>query len=119
MVELAAIVREGLEAALDAVRPGVTCESVEAAWRSIIAKAGLEKDSRIGYSIGAGYPPTRIENTMSLQRGDQSILQPNMTFHMIPGMWLDGVGYELSETFRVVDGGVEIVTDFPRKLFVI
>lgn len=118
LVRLAGVVRDGLEAALDAVRPGVTCEDVEAAWRRTIAAAGYEKASRIGYSIGVGYPPTRIENTMSLRQGDLTVLQPNMTFHLIPGMWLSGYGYELSETFRVTGSGVEVLTDFPRELIV-
>ena len=41
---------EGLNAALAAAKPGATCEEVEAAWRAVIARHGIVKESRIGYS---------------------------------------------------------------------
>jgi ectoine hydrolase len=118
LLEMAEVVEEGLEAALDAVRPGATCEAVEAAWRQVIARHGREKASRIGYSVGLGYPPDWGEHTMSLRPGDRTVLEPNMTFHMILGMWMEDWGYELSETFRVTDGGVECFCSFPRQLTV-
>ena len=114
-----AVVEEGLEAALDAARPGVTCEEVEATWRRVIARAGYEKASRIGYSIGLNYPPDWGERTASLRQGDRTVLKPDMCFHMILGMWQDDWGFELSETFRVADAGApEILTRFPRGLVV-
>jgi Xaa-Pro aminopeptidase len=118
LLDTAAATREGLEAALAAVRPGVRCEDVEAAWRHEIAKHGLEKESRIGYSVGLGYPPDWGEHTMSLRAGDTTALEPGMTFHMIVGMWMDGWGYELSETFRVGPRGAECLSSFPRELAV-
>jgi ectoine hydrolase len=118
LVDTAAATREGLEAALAAVRAGVRCEEVEAAWRREIAKHGLEKSSRIGYSVGLGYPPDWGEHTMSLRPGDTTELEPGMTFHMIVGMWMDGWGYELSETFHVTAGGAECLSTFPRELAV-
>jgi ectoine hydrolase len=66
-----------------------------------IAKAGLEKESRIGYAMGLNYPPDWGEHTASLRPGDQTVLEPNMTFHMILGMWMDDYGFECSESFRV------------------
>jgi Xaa-Pro dipeptidase len=117
--DTAAIVVEGLNVALDAVKPGVHCEDVELAWRKIIAKAGLEKESRIGYSMGLNYPPDWGEHTASLRPGDKTVLAPNMTFHMILGMWMDDWGFECSESFRVTDEGCETFADVPRKLFVI
>ncbi len=112
------IVVEGLNTALDAVKPGVRCEEIELAWRSVIARAGLAKESRIGYSMGLNYPPDWGEHTASLRPGDQTILAPNMTFHMILGMWMDDWGFECSESFRVTEGGCETFADFPRKLFI-
>jgi ectoine hydrolase len=117
-VDTAAVTRDGLEAALAAVRPGARCEDVEAAWRQEIAKHGLEKESRIGYSVGLNYPPDWGEHTMSLRRGDTTVLEPGMTFHMIVGMWMDGIGYDLSETFAVTPGGAECLSAFPRELVV-
>ena len=116
--DLAEVVIEGLEATLDVVKPGVTCEEVEAVWRKTIAKRGYKKDSRIGYSMGLNYPPDWGEHTASLRAGDQTILQPNMTFHLIPGIWFDDYGVELSESFCVTEKGYELFANVPRKLFI-
>ena len=118
LVELSHVVVEGLDVTLDAVRPGMTCEQVEAVWRSVIGKAGYEKDSRIGYSIGLGYPPDWGEHTASLRLGDTTELAPNMTFHMILGMWMDPVSFVISETFQVTEHGHEVFSNVPRRLFV-
>jgi ectoine hydrolase len=114
---LAEVVAEGAEAALATVRPGVTCEEVEGAWRATIGRYGLQKPSRIGYSVGIGYPPDWGEHTMSLRPGDRTPLAVGMTFHMILGMWQEQIGFELSETFCVTDQGAEPFTSVPRRLF--
>ena len=108
---------EGLNLTLAAIKPGMRCEDVERVWRKHIAKAGLEKESRIGYSMGLNYPPDWGEHTASLRPGDKTVLAPNMTFHMILGMWMDSYGFECSESFRVTETGCETFADFPRKLF--
>jgi ectoine hydrolase len=116
--ELADVVVEGINAALDVIKPGITCQDIEEVWRKTIAKSGYIKDSRIGYSVGLNYPPDWGEHTASLRQGDLTILQPNMTFHMIPGIWLDDYGVEISESFRVTEKGCETLANFPRKLFI-
>jgi Xaa-Pro dipeptidase len=118
LVELAGHTVEGLNLTLAGIRPGMRAEEVELVWRRHIAKAGLEKESRIGYSMGLNYPPDWGEHTASLRPGDTTILQPNMTFHMILGMWMDNYGFECSESFRVSENGCETFADVPRKLFV-
>jgi ectoine hydrolase len=112
-------VLEGMEAAMEQVRPGNTCHAVENAWRTTLAKYGLKKESRIGYPIGIGYPPTWGERTASLRKDDATVLEPNMCFHMILGMWMDGWGFETSESFRVTAKGSECFTKVPRGLKVI
>jgi ectoine hydrolase len=118
LTETAKIVVDGLQAALDAVKPGVLCEQVESVWKKVISQAGLEKESRIGYSMGLNYPPDWGEHTASLRPGDKTVLQPNMTFHMILGMWMDNWGFECSESFQVTETGCETLANFPRKLFI-
>ncbi|UOF91121.1 M24 family metallopeptidase [Fodinisporobacter ferrooxydans] len=116
--DLANVVAEGIQAAIDVVKPGITCEEIEAAWRRSIEKSGFKKDSRIGYSMGLNYPPDWGEHTASLRQGDQTVVQPNMTFHMIPGIWLDNYGVEISESVRVTENGCETFANFPRDLFI-
>jgi len=110
---------EGIEAALDMARPGNTCEQVEQAWREVIASHGMEKESRIGYSIGLSYPPDWGERTMSLRPGDKTVLKPGMTFHLIPALWMNDWGLETTESFRVTENAAQTFCDYPRRLFVV
>jgi Xaa-Pro aminopeptidase len=113
---VANVIAEGLHAVLDKVRPGVVCEELAAVWKSVISRHGIEKDSRIGYPVGIGYPPTWGELTASIRAGDRTELQPNMTFHCIPAIWMDQYGLVISETFAVTERGAECFADFPRVL---
>jgi ectoine hydrolase len=116
--ELADVVVEGIDATLEFIKPGVTCEEVEEVWRTTIAQYGFVKDSRIGYSMGLSYPPDWGEHTASLRNGDKTILKPNMTFHLIPGIWYDDFGVEISESFVVTKSGLETLSNFSRELFI-
>lgn len=118
LVALSRVVVDGLNAALSAVKPGRTCESVALEWQRVIGQAGYRKASRIGYSIGLGFQPTWIDYSASLQQGDRTLLKPNMTFHMICGMWHGTDNCVLSETFRVSESGCEVLTAAPRELIV-
>lgn len=118
LVDLASVTNEGFNAALEAARPGETCESVNAAWAKSIGKHGYSKESRLGYSIGIDVPPDWAEHNASLRQGDLTVLQPNMTFHLIGGMWSDEVSYIISETFRMSENGCEVFSTMPRQLFV-
>ena len=118
VTDTAKVVVEGIHAALETVKPGATCEDVEAGWRRAIAGSGVVKNMRIGYSVGLNYPPSWGENTMSLRPGDRTVLQPNMTLHMVPGIHLKDCSVYFSETFRVTETGSETLTQFPRELFI-
>lgn len=113
---LAKVTVEGLEAALAAVRPGETAHGVTAAFTRVISAAGYTKNSRLGYSIGVGYPPDWGERTVSIRADDTTVLAENMTFHLIAGMWMTGYGFEVSESVAVTASGVEVLTDAPREL---
>jgi Xaa-Pro aminopeptidase len=116
--EIAEIVDEGMVVALAAVHAGVTGEEVDAAWRKVIEPRGIHKSGRIAYPIGLGYPPDWGERTVSFRPGETVKLESGMTFHMILGMWMDGWGYELSESFVVTDGGAECFASIPCGLTV-
>ena len=116
VLDTANAVLEGMAAVLATMRPGITGEDVEAAWQAVIARHDLTKESRIGYSIGIGYPPDWGEHTISLRQGDRSVLEPGNVLHAILGMWMDRWGIEISETILVTERGNETLTDFPREL---
>ena len=116
LVNTAAVVRDGMQEALAALVPGATGSDVHSAFHAVISRHGLRKDSRIGYSIGIGYPPDWGERTVSLRAEETTVLAPGMAFHVILGMWMDGWGYELSEPVVVTESGAERLTDLPQDL---
>ncbi|MDR2442984.1 MAG: M24 family metallopeptidase [Deltaproteobacteria bacterium] len=109
-------VLDGVSKVLDFIKPGVTAEEVEAKWREAIKSYGVVKPSRLGYSIGASYVPDWGERTVSLRPGDKTILEPNMAFHLMPGIWEDDLGFESSEPFLVTQDGCQPLTNYKRGI---
>ncbi len=109
---------QGLQQTLAFIKPGTTAEEVEACWRNAIAHTGLVKPSRVGYSYGLNYVPDWGEHTVSLRPGDKTILQPGMTLHFMPGMWLETYGFECSEPLLITEDGCEKFIEYPQQLFV-
>lgn len=116
--DLSEIAVEALNVGLEAVRPGRTCSDVESDFRQALARHGIEKESRIGYPTGIGFPPASGERTASIRKGDETVLKPGMVFHMMPGLWLGNVGITITQSFAVSETGFEPLTATPRKLFV-
>ncbi len=119
MAHLAGVIVEGVDAALEAARPGATAEEVEAVWQNVLSRNGYEKESRVGYSIGLAYPPDWGERTVSLRPDDRTVLQPGMCFHFQSGVWLEDFGAAVSEPFVVTECGGERLCDVRRELIVI
>ncbi|MER8614773.1 Xaa-Pro peptidase family protein [Mesorhizobium sp. M1216] len=117
-LKLADIAIEALNAGLDSVQPDKTCSEVFAAFQKVMARNGIQKDQRIGYPIGIGYPPSVAERTASIRREEKTILKPGMCFHMMTGLWLGDQSVTITQPFAVTDGGYEPLTHTPRKLFV-
>lgn len=111
-------VQEGMIAGLEAARPGNCCEDIAIAFFDVLDRYGIVKDNRTGYPIGLSYPPDWGERTMSLRRGDKTILEPNMTFHFMTGLWQDSWGLEITESIVITETGVETLANFPRELIV-
>jgi Xaa-Pro dipeptidase len=109
---------EGLQKTLTFLGPGVTAEEVEARWREATAHTGVVKPSRVGYSFGLNYVPDWGEHTVSLRPGDKTVLQPGMTLHFMPGIWLDDYGFECSEPVLITDSGCEKLIEFSQELVV-
>jgi ectoine hydrolase len=118
LTETEKVIGEAMAATLAAIRPGVDGAAVHKAFDDVIRSHGMEKGSRLGYSIGIGYPPDWGERTISVRPGETTVLAAGMALHIIPGMWTDGFGYEMSEPVVVTDSGVERLTDLPQELTV-
>lgn len=107
------IEKEAQQAAFDAVRPGAPCESVDAAARVVLEKAGLGPNyslpglpHRTGHGIGLS-----IHEPAYLVRGDKTPLQPGMCFSNEPMIVVpQRFGIRLEDHFHVTDTGAQWFT---------
>jgi len=114
---------EGLQAALDALRPGKTCAEVHDACQAVIDRYGYTENfkKRTGYSVGISFAPDWGEgNVLSLYTGMDKEIVPGMVFHIPPALRIYGeftVG--VSETAIVTAEGCETLSDLPRDLHIV
>jgi ectoine hydrolase len=114
-----AIALEGIEAGIAAAKAGNVAGDVARAFYGVLNKHGVEREGRCGYPIGLSYPPDWGERTYSIRPSDTTVLEPNMTFHFMPALWMPTWGLEITETLRIRESGAaEPLSDYPRKLFV-
>lgn len=110
---------EGIEAALDVARAGNRTCDIAQTLIDVLQQHGIYREGRCGYPIGLSYPPDWGERTASIRIEDQTILQPGMTFHFMPALWMDTWGLETTETILITDDGpAETLCNVERKLFV-
>ena len=119
MLEAEKAILAGLEAGIDAARAGNTASDIAAALDGELRAAGIERHGRCGYSIGMSYPPDWGERTISLRVNDHTRLEPNMTLHFMPGLWMRDWGLEITESIRITEGGpAETLASVPRPILV-
>ena len=110
---------EGIALGLDAARAGNRTCDIANAFMQAMAKHGIERSGRMGYPIGLSYPPDWGERTASIRSEDTTVLEPGMTFHFMPALWMDDWGLETTETILIQeDGAAETLCNIERKLFV-
>lgn len=99
------IVKECQQTAFEAIRPGVTCESIDLAGRAVLDKYGVGKYlyHRIGHGLGMNgheYP--------YIVRGNKRLLEPGMVFSVEPGLYLPGKwGIRIEDIVYVTEDGAE------------
>lgn len=119
MLRAAEALTAGLEAGLEAARPGNRACDVANALAAELEKAGIRRSARCGYPVGLSYPPDWGERTVSLRAEDETLLEPGMTFHFMPGLWQTNWGLETTETILIrEEGPAEPFCGLERRLFV-
>ena len=98
-------------AALKALRPGVTAESVHAEYAEVIQCAGFEYPFRCGRATGFSF----LEDPQ-LVTGDKTILQPGMVLAVDGSVSVDRFRAQVGDSFIVTEDGYETLTDHPKNL---
>jgi len=101
-------------AAIDAIRPGVTCEQVDAVARKIITRAGFGKAFGHGLGHGTGL---EIHEAPRLAVGQKTKLRPGMIVTVEPGVYLpEWGGVRIEDDVLVTRSGHEALSDVPKLL---
>jgi Xaa-Pro aminopeptidase len=104
------------QAALEAVRPGATCESIDAAARSVIAQAGYGQYfiHRVGHGLGLD-----VHEEPYLVEGNKLPLQVGMVFSDEPGIYIEGrFGVRIEDTVVCTETGGIRLNEATRDLTV-
>ncbi|HEY3262269.1 MAG TPA: Xaa-Pro peptidase family protein [Pseudonocardiaceae bacterium] len=109
-----AVLHEAQQAAVAAVRPGVSAEGVDAVARTIIADAGFGGYfvHRTGHGIGLD-----VHEEPYIVAGNDLALEPGMAFSVEPGIYLPGRwGARIEDIVVVTADGCEPLNTRPREL---
>ena len=115
--ETYAVLQEAQERSVQAVRPGVSAESVDDAARVPITEAGFGPQfvHRTGHGIGLD-----VHEEPYIVGGNRLTLEPGMSFSVEPGIYLEGRwGARIEDIVVVTETGVERVNNGPRDLVVL
>jgi Xaa-Pro aminopeptidase len=115
-------VREAQQAAIDAVRPGVTASDVDAVARAVLGRHGLAETFGHGTGHGLGLE-VHEEPRLGRARTDGSPserLASGMVFTIEPGAYIAGWGgVRIEDDVLVTDEGHELLTAVTRELIAV
>jgi Xaa-Pro aminopeptidase len=111
------VLQRAQQAAVDAVRPGVTAEQVDAAARDVLAAEGLADRfvHRTGHGIGLS-----VHEEPYIVAGNDLPLQEGMAFSVEPGIYFPGHwGARIEDIVIVTSDGAMPVNNRPHDLVVV
>jgi Xaa-Pro aminopeptidase len=101
-------VREAQEAAIAAVRPGISAGEVDAAARKVLRKAGLGRYFTHSTGHGVGL---EIHEAPRVAAGQKEVLKPGMVITIEPGVYFPGKwGVRIEDMVAVSEDGCEVLT---------
>ncbi|MFG1707322.1 M24 family metallopeptidase [Nonomuraea sp. M3C6] len=111
------VLHRAQDAACAAVRPGVSCESIDAAARDIIAEAGYADYfvHRTGHGIGI-----ETHEEPYIVAGNGEPMEPGFAFSVEPGIYLPGRhGARIEDILVCTESGGERLNNSPRDLVIV
>jgi Xaa-Pro dipeptidase len=99
------------QAALDAVRPGVTAESVHKEYARVIQDAGYDYPFRCGRATGFSF----LEKPQ-LVTGDNTILQPGMVLAIDGSVSVSTFRAQVGDSFIITEDGYEAITHHRKSI---
>ena len=99
------------KAALEALRPGVTAESVHAAYAEVIKMAGYDYPFRCGRATGFSF----LESPQLIS-GDKTILQPGMVLAVDGSVSTDNFRAQVGDSVIITNDGFESITSHPKQM---
>ncbi|QFT91455.1 Creatinase [Roseovarius sp. THAF9] len=99
------------QAALTALRPGVTAETVHAAYANVIQSAGHDYPFRCGRATGFSF----LESPQ-LVTGDKTVLQPGMVFAVDGSVSSETFRAQVGDSFIVTEDGYEQITHHSKAV---
>lgn len=99
------------QAALAALRPGVSAESVHAAYAEVIQGAGYDYPFRCGRATGYSF----LEKPQ-LVTGDSTILQPGMVLAVDGSVSVADFRAQVGDSFIITEDGYEPITGHPKTI---
>jgi Xaa-Pro aminopeptidase len=101
------------EAAIAAIRPGVSAATVDAAARKVLRQSGLERYFTHSTGHGLGL---EIHEMPRLGRGEESLLEEGMVVTVEPGVYVERLGgIRIEDEVLVTAQGAEVLTSASRE----
>ena len=112
--EIFSLVLEAQMAALEFLKPGVSCKEVDSIARKIITRGGYGEYFGHGLGHGVGLD---IHELPRVSFSDDTVLQPGMVITIEPGIYLPEMGgVRIEDSVLITDESYEILTWFPKLL---
>jgi Xaa-Pro aminopeptidase len=107
-------VLEAQQAAISAVRPGITAQQVDRVARKVLKEHGLAKEFVHSTGHGLGL---EIHEPPRLGKNDKTTLAAGMVITIEPGAYVEGTGgVRIEDTVVVTNNGCEVLTPTSKEM---
>jgi Xaa-Pro aminopeptidase len=115
--DMYAAVLEARAAALDAVRPGVRAQIVDAVARDVLRRRGFAGACKHAIGHGVGFAAIDHYAHPRIHPRSTELLQPGMVFNIEPAIYLDGTtGLRHCDVVSLTERGPEVLTEFQGEM---